>query len=172
MLVSWTVGEDGALDELEQHQPLLLAILDMVLANEGGRQSSQNRTKILPGPRRAQVVQFYFGIIVCPLTVNAGSGSQLGSPNRGIPWRRWGASCDGLIVQFQLLYVGWWHQAACHSALQALHLWKFLNDFGVLDDGATLVHSASLVGVPQRADGEVILRHDQTHHCITKANRE
>ena len=66
MLVSWTVGEDGALDELEQHQPLLLAILDMVLANEGGQEVVEPkqalRTKILPGPRRAQVVQLYYAM--------------------------------------------------------------------------------------------------------------
>ena len=48
------------------------------------------------------------------------------------------------------------------------HLWKYLNDFQVavlrLDDGPKIVHHARVVGVPQRADGEVGLGSDQTHN--------
>ena len=51
------LGEDEALDELVQHQPLVLAVFNMVLADR--RLSSQNRTEILPGPRQAQVMPLY-----------------------------------------------------------------------------------------------------------------
>ena len=44
------------------------------------------------------------------------------------------------------------------------HLWKYLNDFAVLGDGPEIVHRASVVGVPQRADGEVCIESDQTHN--------
>ena len=44
------------------------------------------------------------------------------------------------------------------------HLWKFLNDFAVLDDGPKIVHRPRVVGVPERADGEVNLGSDQTQN--------
>ena len=70
-----------------------------------------------------------------------------------------------MLVQIQLLYGG------AEQLVIALfrHLWKFLNDFAVLDDGPKIVHRARVVGVPQGADGEVGLRGDQTHDEDQKA---
>ena len=111
------------------HQPLLP---DMVLADEGRRELVEpKQDRDLAGPKACTS-----GAVVCPLTVDAGSGSRLGRPNRGVPWRRGGASGDGLGVQFQLLHGG------AEQLVMALfrHLWKCLNDFAVLDDGPKIVH--------------------------------
>ena len=115
------LGEDGALDELEQHQHLML--LDMVLANKGRQEVVE------PKQDRAQGGHKWRRCM--PTDGQRGSGSQLGRPNRGIPWRRWDVSCAGLGVHFQLLHGG------ADQLVIALfrHLWKFLNDFAVLDDG-------------------------------------
>ena len=147
-------AEDRALDKLAQHQPRLLAILDMVLADEGRQEVVEpKQDRDLSWPKAGTR-----GAVVCPLTVSAWSGGQLGRPNRGIPWRGWGARGDGLLVQCQLLYGG------AEQLVLALFLWKFLNDFAVLDDGPQIVHRAHVVGFPQRADGEAYLGGDQTYN--------
>ena len=82
-------------------QPLLLAVR-VVLADEG-------RQDVVEPKQDRDLTWLKAGIsgaVVCPLTVNAGSGGHLGRPNRGIPWRGWGAIGDGLLAQFQLLYGG------------------------------------------------------------------
>ena len=70
-----------------------------------------------------------------------------------------------MLVQFQLLYGG----AEQLVIARFRQLWKFLNDFAVLEDGPKIVHRARVVGVPQRADGEVCLGGDQTHNEDQKA---
>ena len=70
-----------------------------------------------------------------------------------------------MSVQFQLLHGG----AEQLDISLFRNLWKYLNDFAVLDDGMKIVHRARVVGVPQRADGEVCLRGDQTHDEDQKA---
>ena len=111
-------GEGCALDELARHQPLLLAVLDMVLADEGRQEVVEpKQDRDLAGLKACTS-----GAVVCPLTVDAGSGSQLGRPNSDIPWRRWGASGDGVGVQFQLL-----HSAAEQLVIALFrHLWMIL----------------------------------------------
>ena len=63
-------------------------------------------------------------------------------------------------VQFQLLHSG------AEQLVIALfrHLWKYLNDFAVFDDGPKIAHRARVVGVQQRADGEIGLGSYQTHN--------
>ena len=65
---------------MAQHQPLLLAVLDIILADEGRQEVAEpKQDRDLAGPKAGTS-----GAIVCPLAVNAGSGSQLGRQNRGL----------------------------------------------------------------------------------------
>ena len=68
-------------------------------------------------------------------------------------------------IQFQLLHGG----AEQLDISLFRNLWKYLNDFAVLDDGTKIVHRARVVGVPQRADGEVGLGSDQTLNEVEQA---
>ena len=73
----------------------------------------------------------------------------------GLNQRRWVARTISVAL--------WRRRAARYSPLQATL------EVLVVDDGPKIVHRARVVGVPQRADGEVCLRGDQTHDEDQKA---
>ena len=86
------------------------------------------------------------GAVVCPTDGQRGSGSQLGRSGRGIPLRPWAASCEGLVVPFQFRMHhenGAWSAACGKCGVEQLVRRHSL--------------SACVLGVPQRADGEVDL---------------
>ena len=98
------LGEDGALDSINPCCLPSLIWYSPTRPPGGCRAKTGSRSYLARG-----------GHMWCRCMPTDDQRGQLGRPNRCIPWRGWGASGDGLLVQFQLH----WRRATRYSALQA-----------------------------------------------------
>ena len=94
--------------------------------------SSQNRIELI-GPKAGTS-----GAVVCPPTVNAGSEASSGAQKEAFLGEGGASAAMGCSYNFSCLYGG------AEQLVIALfrHLWKFLSDFAVLEDGPKIVHRA------------------------------
>ena len=147
--------EDGALNELAEEQPLLLAIVDAVFAAEGGQEVVEpEEYGDLPRAEAGAV-----SAVVCPLPIDAGSPGDVSRPDRSAPrrWRR--AGSEGAIVQFQLLR----RRAAEGSIGFPRHIRDLTGKVVLIQQDEEVVQGPLVIGGTQGSDGEVWLVGDMAH---------
>jgi len=148
------LGQDGALNKLAQIKPLLLAIVDAVLALK----CEEEMVKPKQDRDFARAEAGTMIAVVCSLAVYAGSPSAVGRTGRGTARRRGGARGEDALIRLQL---------PCNHAMKfavASHrdVWSMGCEGTVLNNKTEVGQRALVTRAAQLIEGEILLLCEMT----------